>query len=416
MRGELQPITEPGAKFVALAEQHAKDFAARAPEHDRDGTFPFENFEGMKASGFIAAPVPAELGGFGLTSSHDMAVGLSRLGRGDGSTTIAVNMHFASVWTMQRMWRSVRIGGDGPPEAVLTGLLQGVASGGVVAAVTGTEAGTSIRYPNAEVVPDGDGFVLNGHKIFGTLSPVASIFFVPAGMQDGNGGRESVLCMLGRGTPGQDIRDNWDALGMRASGSGDVVYKDVKLPAGNVIRSGQPLGVGVNVGGADPGSAQIGLLAAFIGIAEAAYESAIAIVKSRKKGPSDKFMAERPWMQHLIGEMDIELTTCRALLSYHGRAIDAMAAAYPKRDIPDDVVSNLEREHQAAKYVIQRNAISIVDKALTASGGAGYMSKHPLSRLYRDVRAGPFMQPYSPPEALEFVGRVALDQPPSEDF
>ena len=65
MDGELKPITEQGKRFVALAEEHAADFATRADQHDREGSFPFENFEAMKQSGFMPAPVPEEFGGLG---------------------------------------------------------------------------------------------------------------------------------------------------------------------------------------------------------------------------------------------------------------------------------------------------------------------------------------------------------------
>ena len=95
----------------------------------------------------------------------------------------------------------------------------------------------------------GGGFVLNGHKIFGTLSPVATLFFSSARLADGNGGYESVLCMLGSGTEGVEVKDNWDALGMRASGSGDVIYRDVRLGEGNIVRSGKPLGEAALGGG-----------------------------------------------------------------------------------------------------------------------------------------------------------------------
>lgn len=416
MRGELKPTTPQGERFVALAEDHAADFATRAEQHDRESSFPFENYDAMKKSLFLAGPVPEDLGGFGVTSVHDLGVGLARIARADASTAIATNMHIISIWTVSRMLGAIRAGGGrskaGPG---LEGLLRGVVSGDIIAAATGTEAGTNIRHPNAEVKPDGDGYVLNGHKIFGTLSPVATVFFVPARMTGGSGEPESVLCTVFRRSPGVEIRDNWDALGMRGSGSGDVVYDNVKLSAGAVIRSRRPLGASAFAGG-EPGVANFGLISSFLGIAEAAAEIATDLVKKRRKGPSATTMAERSYIQQHVGAMEVDLAVCRNMVGFMGRRLDEITSAYPRRDIPEHLALEMEHLHDTTKHIVNRAAIDVVDKALTASGGAGYMTKSPLSRLYRDVRAGPFMQPYSPLETLEVVGRRALDQPQNPDL
>ena len=73
-----------GRKYVELVEQHAAEFAARAELHDREGSFPVEAFEAMKGSSLVTAAVAPEFGGLGVSSLHDLMVGLNRLGRADG--------------------------------------------------------------------------------------------------------------------------------------------------------------------------------------------------------------------------------------------------------------------------------------------------------------------------------------------
>jgi len=72
------------------------------------------------------------------------------------------------------------------------------------------------------------------------------------------------------------------------------------------------------------------------------------------------------------------------------------------------------KDYQAAKWVVNRGAIDIVSRAMDLLGGAGYTNAHPLARMYRDVRAGPFMQPFAPTEAREYIGKVALGIWPKE--
>jgi alkylation response protein AidB-like acyl-CoA dehydrogenase len=112
-----------------------------------------------------------------------------------------------------------------------------------------------------------------------------------------------------------------------------------------------------------------------------------------------------------VAEMDILLSTARALVHTSGEAIDELIRR-PVADVSVDEFHQLNKEFQATKLVANRAAIDVVDRALTLSGGAGYLTANRLSRLYRDVRAGPFMQPLSPVEVHEYIGKMALGLDP----
>jgi alkylation response protein AidB-like acyl-CoA dehydrogenase len=408
---ELQATTEQGRRFVALAEEHAKDFATRADQHDREASFPHENIEALKQSGYLAGPIPEEFGGMGVASRFDIMIGMSRLARGCASTAIAANMHLSACSVMARMWRWR----EGQPEQITTavkGLMTAIGAKQLITCAPGTEAGTDLQSPMTEAVRDGDHYVVNGRKMFGTLSPAAQLMFVTFRIPHGDGYQGS-MGIIPSGAPGVTIMNNWDAMGMRASGSHDITFENVRIPGGSVLPPGT-WGV-LNSAVADMGVAINGsLITCFLGIAEAARNLAIEMT-GRRKGPKGKRLADRIPIQQLIAEIEVELMAARALVERCGRISDAYFDQYPAGEAPPEAVFALMKEQQGMKLTLQRNAISIVDKSMTATGGSAYLAGSPFSRLYRDVRAGPFMQPFAPYEALEFIGKVTLDIDPQLD-
>jgi alkylation response protein AidB-like acyl-CoA dehydrogenase len=404
----IQPLTEPGERFCELAEKHALVAAKRAAEHDRAGTFQHELFQEMKDSGFMTATVPAEHGGLGLNSTHDLAAGLARLGYGDGSVAISANMHLIFPLMMRWVQRFSRETGNVATADGMNVLMQMLGQS-LIAMGNTTEAGTDLAHPLLEATKVDGGWKLNGRKIFGTLSEIADLFLVSARYAREDGSWAQGNAFVFRGTEGQHVQNNWDSLGMRSSGSHDVVYEDVFVPDDLFFPGGgwgerTVLGVAILVGGNLP------LLGPFIGIAESARDQVVAMARKRTKAPSNRPIAERPGIQHLVAEMDVALASARAILERTALLIDRVLIDGP---IPElETLHELTHQLQCAKLVVQRRAIEVVDHALTVSGGAGYMAGHPLARQFRDVRAGPFMQPFSPNEAYEFIGKVALGLPP----
>ena len=161
------------------------------------------------------------------------------------------------------------------------------------------------------------------------------------------------------------IHDDWDALGMRASGSNSVTFSDVEVPL-SALRGGFLAG---DAGAYMDRNLVAGLFhaSASLGIAEAAAATSSAAVRE----PDAR-------ARTLVAENAIELGACRATL--------ARAAALV--DESDEPLVELFAEAQAAKTFVNEAAARIVDRALALSGGAGYLNGHPLARAYRDVRAG----------------------------
>jgi alkylation response protein AidB-like acyl-CoA dehydrogenase len=397
---ELTARTDAGARLVTLAEQLSHGLAARAAEHDRDGTYPFEAIDSLKAAGYFAAPVPVELGGLGVTSAHDLVVASSRLARGDASVAIGVNMHLVAVLNMERRRQVALAAGQERRARGFASSLAQVAGDGVVLAAAISERGQDLTRPTTFATRTPSGWRIDGHKMFCTMSPAATDLYVSVTYTDNEGVERYAYAMVPTDTPGVVVHDDWDALGMRASGSNSVSLEGAELPE-SAVRGGFAAG--------DPlpymeRNLVAGLFhaAASLGIAESADAIARQGIAGRINGDA------RPRTQ--VAENAIDLAASRGVLARAGTLIDEHRAANPASDGSADELGALFAEAQAAKAFVNEAATRIVDRALALSGGAGYVNGSPLARAYRDVKAGSFMHPLGANRAYDYLGRVALGE------
>ena len=112
MSYELKPRTEAGVKFVEAIERVITNLRNRALISDQNSSIDVDNFSDMRTSGVSTAFLPQSCGGFGLVSIHDWMVGMSRLGRGDGSAAIAMNMHLVVSRNMVAIWNAAQTSGN----------------------------------------------------------------------------------------------------------------------------------------------------------------------------------------------------------------------------------------------------------------------------------------------------------------
>ena len=402
MSYQMTPTTESGARLAAAAERLIPALRERAGQADRDGVVCAENFRDLIDSGVASAFVPEELGGFGLESIHDWTLAIATLGRGDGSTAIAINMHLAVCRGLALAYRSTTPGSPGAD--ALAAQLSMIAGGDMLICATATERGTDNLHPLTEATRTDQGWRIDGTKLFVTMSPVATHLAMNLRMQDDDGDHIATT-MLPIDTPGVLAQDDWDALGMRASGSQSMRFEDVRLPASAVRKLG-PWGRWSIPVLMNRTLANLPLVGAFLGIAELACETAIdGVNRQRRLGQP---VNEKSGIQHTVGEMEIELAKCRSILQQAATGLDQFLEHHREQPPSTEAAHEIMKDYQAAKWVVNRGAIEIVSKAMDLFGGAGFMNSNLLARLYRDVRAGPFMQPYSPTEAREYVGKVAL--------
>ena len=344
-------------------------FAAGADRHDRESSFPFENFAALHEAGLLTLTAPKDLGGLGADLPTALKV-VRATARGEPATAL--------VLTMQYLFHASLSGRAGWPEHLKALVVDDATrNGGLINALrVEPDLGTPARggLPATVARRTDKGWSLSGRKIYSTGSPALSWMVVWARTDDDEprvGG-----WLVHRDTPGWRIEETWDHTGLRASGSHDVVFEDAPVPEDRAL-SPQPLGAPPQI---DPKFAvwsSVLTSAIYDSVARAGRDWFVEWALDRKPANLGGSLATLPRFQEIVGTVDSLLLQNQVLLD---------CAAEGRLSLGDSSL---------VKHLVTENAIAAVEKAIAASGNPGLSRHNALQRHYRDVLCGRIHTPQS---------------------
>jgi alkylation response protein AidB-like acyl-CoA dehydrogenase len=378
-------------EFAALLDTLTAEFAASAEQHDREASFPHRNFERLHALGLLGLTVPRALGGLGASLAQTARV-VAAVARGEPSTALVLTMqylHHAS--GRQSKW---------PPHLLRRVVEETLRDGALINALRvepelGTPARGGLPATTARRTPEG--WRISGRKIYSTGIPRLTWLGVWARSDDAEPLVGSWL--VRRDTPGISVIENWDHLGMRATGSHEVVFDDVLVPLDHAVDVA-PAGVAPEPDGALLLWMPVLLSAIYDAVARSARDWLAGWLEERVPANLGAPLSSLPRFQEALGQLDAWLFSNRVL-------IDA-AANGPIA--PSDGFR--------VKYLVTNQAIKVVEKAIELSGNPGLSRANALQRHYRDVLCSRIHTPQNDTILVNsgraaFAARAAGKTPPA---
>ena len=368
----------------------------RAAGYDRENKFCQEDFDELKAAGYLKMAIPTEFGGLGY-SLHQAHQETRRLARHAPATALCMNMHHYWVGTAADTWRMTK-------DKSIEFILEEAAKGEVFAAghaEPGNETSLTMSATKAEKVPGG--YKFTGRKAFGSLTPVWTRLGLH-GMDTSDPANPKIVHgFLPRNSSGFTIKETWDVMGMRATRSDDTLLEGAFIPDKYIARV-----VPAGLAGADLFILSIfawalgGFSNVYYGLSERLVELTVEHVKNKTSIGLTRTMAHHPEVQRGVAEMVVTLEAMRA-------QVDAMTNDWSNGvqhpDWPIKIV--------ATKYNVVNGAWKIADQALETSGGFGMFKKSEMERLFRDARCGRF-HPANASLTHELIGKLVLGVNPDD--
>lgn len=328
-------------------------------EWDETQHFPMEVFRDLGRMGVLGAVFPEELGGAGY-SYVDYTVIMEELARVDPAIALSAAAH-VSLCTNHIFLAGNREQHERYIPKLASGEWIGCWS------LTEPEAGSDAGGTRTSAVPQGGEWVLNGSKTFTTNAHIADVCVAMAVTDRAASSHGISAFILEKGTPGFHPGKKENKLGMRCSPTGEVIFRDCRLPASQLLgKRGEGFVDSLRI--LDGG--RISIAALSVGVAQGAYEAALKYSKQRKQ--FGRFISEFQAIQHKLADMATEIDAARLL---------TLRAAWLK-----DNGNSVNKESAMAKLYASEIAVRVADQALQIHGGYGFIKDYPVEKYYRDVK------------------------------
>ncbi len=399
----LQPSTRQ-RELIALARRLAREcFTPRAERHDREASFPFDDYADLRSEGLLGLCVPERYGGLGADFETYCLVA-EQIAQGNASTALTFNMHClvmlmmgpiadAMVMAPAARERHENLRAIKYREVIETGAFYGqphsepVEHGETDTTLTvgGRRFGTTAQKVES-------GYLVNGRKFFVSLANSAPYYATPAiRLGDEPWIERTLYLQIPKDGPGVSFPGEWDAMGMRATVSRDMVLENVFVADDAEVLPPGLFGAMYN---AFP-HLFVTFSAIFLGIAQAAYDGAVTYLTGRMPGapvPHTEIAAKG----QAIAEMLFAVEAARAL---YYRAISEAAV---------DPSGEVVQRARAAHVTVQRTVVAVTQEAIRVCGGRAFLKRFPLERYARDARAAALMRPWTEELAVQQAWETAL--------
>lgn len=377
---------------VQVARRLAPRFAARAAGHDRDGTFPADDFRDLREAGLFGLMVPRDLGGLGAGFGEYAAVA-TELARGNGATALVFNMHASVTGALGAVTEELAEALGVPDEALAARdrLLRAAADGSWYA-VAMSERGAGARLSRLSTVyePVDGGWRIKGSKTFCSGAGHADGYLV-AGRSAAD--PSVVSQFLVPAGDGLTVEETWDSLGMRSTSSHDL-HLDVTVSADRLL--GGVEGLALVIAQLMPHWLVASYAAVYVGVGRAAIDAAVEHLNARDLGGL-------PAVRARLGRADAAVAAADLVVAEAARRVD---------EAPGDAETN--RWVWRAKLLAGTTAAEVAASVLEAAGTGATRRGHPLERLYRDARCGS-LHPATSDVCADWLGVAALGGDPDRD-